>query len=202
MSDQEPDDEIRQAAAAALADVEALGVDGEDRKIILAALLEARLGGSNLPPPRSGQEGPPARRRDPRPDEGQNGDLIDRIGSILGVDRDALDLVYAVQNGEPELVISAKRISPNKSLATRQLGQLIAAARQTTGIEEWTSVGTIRRVVSDYGRLDSANFASSVQQMDAVAVLRGKGQQRELKVTRPGLEATADLIRGLAGSDS
>jgi len=95
---------------------------------------------------------------------------------------------------------SAKKLPPNKALAARQLGQLVAAARQVVGIEEWTSVSTIRKVVTDYGRLDGGNFAATIQQMaDNVAVIRGKGQSREVKITKPGLEATADLIKGLAG---
>jgi hypothetical protein len=110
-----------------------------------------------------------------------------------------LELVYADQDGEPHVVISAKKLAQNKALAARQLGQLVAAARQVVGIEEWTSVSTIRKVVTDYGRLDSGNFASTIQQMDNVAVIRGKGQSREVKITKPGLEATADPIKGIAG---
>jgi hypothetical protein len=76
----------------------------------------------------------------------------------------------------------------------------VAAARQVVGIEEWTSVSTIRKVVTDYGRLDGGNFAATIQQMaDNVAVIRGKGQSRVVKITKPGLEATADLIKGIAG---
>ena len=38
--------------------------------------------------------------------------------------------------------------------------------------------------------------------MDNVAVIRGKGQQREVKISKPGIQATADLIKGIAGTDS
>lgn len=128
-----------------------------------------------------------------------DGDVISRVSSGLKVDRDTLELVYAAQDGEPHVVISAKKIAQNKALAARQLGQLVAAARQAAGLEEWTSAATIRKVVTDYGRLDSGNFAATIQQMDNVAVIRGKGQQREVKITRPGMEAASDLINSLAG---
>lgn len=122
-----------------------------------------------------------------------------RVSGALRVTLDVAELVFAEQDGAPHLVISSKRIAQNKAKAARQIAQLIAAARQSAGLEEWTSVGTIRQVVSDYGRLDSSNFAASLQQMDDVAVLRGKGLQREIKITRPGIEATAELVRSLAG---
>jgi hypothetical protein len=200
------EDRIRQAAAAALADVDALGAEGEDRKILLRAILQARLPLSPVQtsgPPTSAistADGQPAAKvstpaMDPE-------DPIARICSALNVDRDLIDLVYAIQDGEPHVVVSAKKIAQNKSQGARELAQLIAAARQACGLDEWTSVGTIRKVVSDYGRLDSANFSTSIQQMDKVALIRGKGQQRELKITKPGFEATAELVRALAGSDA
>lgn len=98
------------------------------------------------------------------------------------------------------MLISVKKIAQNKALAARQLGQLVSAARQAAGLEEWTPGATIRKVVTDYGRLASGNFASTMQQMDNVAVIRGKGQQRKVKNTKPGMGATADLIKSLAGT--
>ena len=198
-------DPIRQAAAAALADVNALAVQGDDRKIILKALLDARLGVSEpVSPPKHTPDQPSnGRNLDLQlPATGAAADVIGQLSGGLRVDRDTLELVYAEQNGEPHVVISAKKLAQNKALAARQLGQLVAAARQVVGIEEWTSVSTIRKVVTDYGRLDSGNFASTIQQMDNVAVIRGKGQSREIKITKPGLDATADLIKGFAGVDT
>lgn len=195
-------DSVRQAAAAALADVNELKVEGEDRKILLKALLQARLGASGSASPTISGAQNQASNGAPlnTPPLVSSDDVMGRIGAALKVDRDTLDLVYALQDGEPHVVISAKKIAANKSLAARQLGQLVAAARQAAGLEEWTPAATIRRVVTDYGRLDSGNFASSIQQMDNVAVIRGKGQQREVKITKPGMEATADLIKSLAGA--
>jgi hypothetical protein len=200
-TEEQEGDAIRRAAAAALADVNALAVQGDDRRIILKALLDARLGVSE---PVSGKHtsGQPANGHNLNlqlPAPGGVDDVIGMLSAGLKVDRDTLELIYAQQDGEPHVVISAKKLPQNKALAARQLGQLVAAARQVVGIEEWTSVSKIRKVVTDYGRLDSGNFAATIQQMDNVAVIRGKGQSREVKITKPGLEATADLIKGLAG---
>ena len=195
-------DAIRRAAAAALADVNALAVQGDDRKVILKALLDARLGVSE-PVSTKHTSGQPANGHNLDFQLSAPSAVDDVIGMLslgLKVDRDTLELVYAEQDREPHVVISAKKLPQNKALAARQLGQLVAAARQVVGIEEWTSVSTIRKVVTDYGRLDGGNFAATIQQMaDNVAGIRGKGQSREVKITKPGLEATADLIKGLAG---
>jgi hypothetical protein len=197
---QPPKDEIRQAAASAMADVAALNATGDERNILLKALLKARLslalsGTSANTPVRPDQ---PSTLGGDQPQLAV-GDVIGKLAAGLRLDRDTLDLVYALQDGEPHLVISAKKIAANKALGTRQIGQLVAAARQIAGIEEWTSAATIRQVVTDYGRLDGSNFAATLQQMDNIAVIRGKGQQREVKITKPGIENTADLINSLVG---
>lgn len=194
------DNEMRRAAAASVADVDALHLDGEDRSIVLKALLRARLGDftATAGAPRAGGSSPLATKA-VSTQPVASGDVLGRIAQALQVEREALDMVYAVEDGEPTLVVSAKKIASNKSAAARQLAQLVAAARQAAGIEEWTSATTIRAVVSDYGRLDSNNFASSIQAMDNIAVLKGKGLQREIKITRPGLESTADFIRSIVG---
>lgn len=197
-------DLVRKAAAAALADVDALAVSTDDRKIVLKALLKARLGG--FTPTALGSTG--VSHVGTGGGDGaqqaavEGGDVMGKIAAALEIDRDSLELVYALQDGEPHVVVSSKKISNNKAVGTRQLGQLVAAARQIVGMEEWTSAATIRKVVTDYGRQDSSNFAATIQQMDNVAVVRGKGQKREVKITKPGIENTAELIKTLAGADS
>jgi hypothetical protein len=196
-------DHIRVAVAAAIADVDALNLRDEDRKVVLTAVLQARLPASPAQTTNSGSSpAPPQHSQVPTPViSAPTDDAIGKIGAVLKVDRDVLDLVYAMQDGEPHVVVSPKKIAQNKAQGARELAQLLAAARQTSGLEEWTSVGTIRKVVTDYGRLDSANFATAIQQMDKVALIRGKGQQREVKITKPGLENTAELIQRLAGAE-
>lgn len=201
---EDPGDEVRQAAAAALADVNALGATGEDRTVLLEALLQARLGGfaptkvPAVPVDNQPVTTNPAKVAAPVAD----GDVLGMIEVATKVDRDTLELIYAVENGTPQVVVSAKKVPANKSLATRHLAQLVAAARQAAGLEEWTTVGTIRTVVQEYNKLDSSNFAASIKEMDEVCLIRGNGQKREVKVTKPGFEMTGDLIRQIAGVES
>jgi hypothetical protein len=203
--DFEAEDPIRRAAGAALADVDALGATGEDRSILLKALLEVRLSRSigpvspSSPAPSDFSHAPPAATSSAH--RGEGGDVLDIVSATLKIDRDLTELVYSLQDGEPHVVVSPKKIASNKAQATRELAQLVAASRQAAGLDEWTPVGIVRKVVTDYGRLDSGNFATYLQGVDSVALLRGKGQQREIKITRPGFEATGDLVRKLLGVD-
>jgi hypothetical protein len=172
--------------------------------VVLKALLKARLGGFTSATPGSigsSHVGNAVGSVVPQTSI-EDGDVIGKISATLKIDRDSLEMVYAIQDGEPHVVVSSKKISSNKALGTRQLGQLVAAARQIAGLEEWTSAATIRKVVTDYGRNDSSNFAATIQAMDNVAVVRGKGQQREVKITKPGIENTAELVKTLAGAES
>lgn len=197
-------DPIRRAVATALKDLTALNVREDERSIVLRAVLDARLGkllGNSAPAPLVSQPQTNGRGATP-PEPVAEGDVLGAISSALRVDRDTVELVYAAKDGEPQLVVPSKRLQQNKAQAARQLGQLVAAARQVAGLEEWTAAGAIRKVVEDYGKLDSSNFAATIQQMDNVAVIRGKGAQREIKITKPGLENTADLVRSLAGAES
>lgn len=197
-------DGFRDAAAASLEDVDALGANGDDRKIILEALLKARLLGAE---PTTGQtrqtsgRAPGEPGRAATPSDSADDDVVGRIGAALGLDRDIVEQVFSETDGEPILVVSSRKISQNKAQAAREIAQLIAAARQAAGLGEWTSVRIIRAIVADYGRLDGGNFATSLQQLEDVAVLRGKGQQREIKVTRQGVEAVTDMVRVLAGAE-
>lgn len=197
-------DGFRDAAAASLEDVDALGADGDDRKIILEALLKARLLGADpaiVQARLTTARVPAASGTTAAAGSGGGEDVVGRIGSTLGLDRDIVEQVFSETDGEPILVVSPRKIASNKAQAAREIAQLISAARQAAGIEEWTGVGVVRAIVTDYGRLDGGNFASSLQQLENVVVLRGKGQQREIKVTRQGYEAVTDMVRGLAGAE-
>lgn len=191
------DDGLVAIAATTVQEVQAMKLPTADHSIVLGALLRARLGGSTIAPPSflapagSGVKAAIA--------PAAEGDTLGKLAVALQISKDTLELVYDFEDGVPSLVVSAKKIAPNKATAVRQLGQLIAAARQIVGVEEWTSANIIRKVVQDYGRLDGSNFAASLQQMESVGVLRGKGQAREVKITKPGIESTTDLIKVLVG---
>lgn len=192
---------VRSAIEATIADLDHVGVEGEDRSIVLRAVLALRLGGganatSIAPAPATiVAAAAPATAVD-------DSDVLGKIASAMKLKREVLELVYDVQDGQPGLVISAKRLSERKAEATKVIAQLVAGARQAAGLEEWTGVGTIRAVVNDFGRLDGNNFAVAIQGLDKVFLYRGKSTSREVKVTRAGMEEIAALITSLVGDAS
>ncbi len=191
---------FREIAVESLKDVDDLHLSGDDRKIVLESLLKARLENKTsllmlhdkITTTRDMANGPASSLA-----EGVG--VMGKVSAVFKLSLDILEQVYDDQDGEPALVISPKRLSDNKAEATRQIAQLLSAARQAAGLEEWTSAATIRKVVTNYGRMDTNNFAAILKGMDNVAVIRGQGQSRELKITKPGTEATSELINSLVG---
>jgi hypothetical protein len=195
---------LRTIAVAALADVDALGVEGADRDVLLRAMVEARLGRFS---PQAPESRSPTRRGEgwnsdsEHESDSRSDDMLTKVAARMGLDRETVELVYDYRDGELGFVASSRRVSDNKSEAARQLALIVAAGRQAAELEEWTQTSAVRRVVSDYGRLDSSNFAANIQLLDkdGACLFRGKGVSRELKVTRPGMEAAAAMVRTLAG---
>jgi hypothetical protein len=122
-----------------------------------------------------------------------------QIAEKLRIDPAVVEDVFFEDDGEVGVGIAASSLEPSKSGATRQLALLVAASRQASGLEEWTPSAAIRAVCTDYGRFDTANFASTLRGMGPVFSYRGKGQNLELRLTRPGIEQAADLVQELGG---
>jgi hypothetical protein len=194
-------DAIRSAAESALHDVDTLEItEPLDRAVLLGGIFLARLGIVGMPtvPMQNAHQPGDARNQlGFTPPRGE-GDLIGKIAARLQLDRNVVDQVYRVTDDTVNVIVSPRRLSPSKATATRQLAQLVAGGRQAADIEEWTDAGIIRQVVSDFGRYDSPNFASTIASMDEVFLFSGKGQSRTVKVSRPGMETISALVRNLA----
>ena len=193
---------LRAAVAASLADVDAAGVaSGPDRAVVLRMVLSARLGvlATGTPPPPEQRTEDAAGTAPTSSPSGAKGDLLDEISAAMKLPREVVELVYDVRDGELTLIVAPRMLATDKANATRQLAQLVAGGRQAAGVEEWTAIDSVRSVVTDYGRLDSGNFASYIGKLDKVFRFTGKGAKREMKVTRPGMEEIAQLVRSVSG---
>jgi hypothetical protein len=147
----------------------------------------------------------PAAPRPPAPGVGDpianDDDPLGKIAARLNVDVEVVREVYHVEGDKFEVVVAVARLEAGMSPATKQIALLIPAARQAAGIEEWTSVDHIRKVSVDYGRYDSANFASAVRETAGLQ-FRQENRKTMDRVTRPGFEAATALVRRLAGVES
>jgi hypothetical protein len=175
---------LRQAASA----VEASELP-EDLRVsaFTAAVQLLTLAGGLSPPAR-----PAAAGADPGSDS-----PIARIAAGLNIDvsqaRDAFDVS---EDGELWVLVPRSKFPKSKAPAMRQLALLVASARQLAGLEEWTSSDVLRDQCRQFGVFDRSNFAAELASMQDLFVMRGKGQQREFRVTRAGLDEVRRFVDG------
>jgi hypothetical protein len=184
--------------------VESAAVPTDLRTIAFGLVLLARLfpgfpaaftPGASQDPGQKDFNPPPMPHANGGGDSG-SGNIIGLIAEKLERSREAIEMVYTDRDGQLSLGISPRRLSSDKATATREIAFLYASGRQAAGMEEWTPASAIRAVVSDFGKLDSKNFASTIAKMsgeDGVMV-HGKGPSRDLKVNRIGYHTAAELV--------
>lgn len=131
---------------------------------------------------------------------GPDSEPLERIASALGLDIAIVGNVFDVNGSDLNLVFPSSRLDSGKAGGTRQVALLVAAARQALGWDEgnWSSVDLLKPAVTIFGKFDPANFATSIYGMQDVFVFRGTGIDREVRVTKPGMERAAELVREFA----
>ena len=128
------------------------------------------------------------------------GSGLARVAARLTVPENALADVFAVEDDSVTLHVASGKIAPTKSRATREVALLMSAARQAAGIDEsWTDVSHVRDALSQYSRYDISNFSKYLRETGDLFNFRGKPVQ-QLRLTRPGWEAAAELVKTLTGS--
>jgi hypothetical protein len=139
-------------------------------------------------------------QRDARtPEAAEPGANLTRMASKLDLDPESIAEVYADDEKGPQVIVGVGKLEDKPALATKQLALLVAGGRQAAGIEEWTESSVIRKTCEDYGRLDLANFASTLSKMADFFSFRGQGAKRELRINRAGLEELKRQIAKLTG---
>jgi hypothetical protein len=183
----------------AFAAVTEAGIPPELQSTALEKAVDLLAGASgdapSGPPPAGGGK----KRTNTRGDKS----VLDNIAVALKVDRDVIDEVFDDDESDGlKIVLGTGKFEAAKRGGTKQLALLLAAGRQTAGLEEWTPTKAIIGVVKDFNRFDSANFAYTIKQMDDVFLFSGSSSgDRKVKVNRQGKEQAATLIRALAGGD-
>ena len=125
-----------------------------------------------------------------------------RIAQRAGLDEAAVREVYRLEHDQVSLVVGDKKLDRNKATGSRQVTLLVAGGRQAAGFEEWTNLAWAREVCSLYNRLDSKNYAATIKSMADVFNFHGQGVHREVRLTMPGWDEWAVLVRRLvAGAD-
>jgi hypothetical protein len=127
-----------------------------------------------------------------------NGNLLDRLATRLGVSVEVVEGVYTSDGHTVEISVHPASLPRSRSTGTKALALLVTAMRQASGDEEFTPVDEIRRIAQEYDRYDGPNFASAINEMRGTFLVKGTARQRQLKLTRPGWQNAADMVRGLA----
>jgi hypothetical protein len=127
---------------------------------------------------------------------------LDSLADKLTIDVSVIGEIYHEQDGELEVTVPVGKLEAGKMAGTRQLALLVTAGRQGAGLEEYTSIEKIRAFAELYKRYDSPNFSRTVEGMKDEFSIRKDGKRRLLRVSRPGWEAAAKLIRELGGIES
>jgi hypothetical protein len=177
---------LRQAAAV----VEDASLPADLRPQAFAAILERILG-----------EGQPTIRppRDRRADKPEAANAFDTIAAKAGLEVEAVERVFEFADGNLTLAVPRSRLPKGKGPAARAIAIAVAAGNQIGLGKDWTPIAVIRELSEVFGVLDPKNFASYVRADGELFIGRLKDTQRELKLTRHGLEEATRLIKSLAG---
>jgi hypothetical protein len=126
-----------------------------------------------------------------------DGPSLAAIAKRLGLDPELVGEIYYIDGDRLGLAVASSKLDGKKAASTQQIALLVAAGRQAGGWEEWTDVSLVREAARDYSRFDQANFASTIKRMGDVFSFRGRARALELRLTRPGYEQAANLVRKL-----
>lgn len=123
-----------------------------------------------------------------------------RLGALaakLGLESERVAQVFYEEDEQLLLGLPASRFGSRKADAARRISLLVTLGRQFDGQEQWTPVAVLREACQEYNAFDVGNFARTVLTLGDVLQFQGNGQQRRVRLTKPGLEKGAEFITEL-----
>jgi hypothetical protein len=128
------------------------------------------------------------------------GDVLGKLAARLDLSREVVEEVYAEGRDGLQVNVKPERLARSKSAGTRELAMLVAAMDQADS-DDPTTADEIRRVVEEYNRYDSPNFASTLAGMKGPLLPAGSSRSRTFRLTRPGWSEASRLVARLAGTN-
>jgi hypothetical protein len=187
--------EPREVLVATLEDVKETDVPEALRVIAFSKVFDLRVGTVTPAPSPAGVHQPQGRRDA----GGDPSDPLSAIAHRIGTSRDTVSEVFDVRDGTAELIIPPGKLPTATASATKEIALLVAGGHQAGEGEEWTPVDAIRDVCRDFKKLDSANFAKTVNSMQDVFNFRKEERKASVKLARPGWDTFGALVRRLGG---
>lgn len=130
-----------------------------------------------------------------------DGTLLGKVASKLKLDVATVKEVLHEEDGKFDVIVSPGALEKAKSTGMKQLALLVAVARQGAELEEFTEADHIRYFADTFGKYDEGNFATDLKSMTEEFRIRRDGRKILVKLSRPGWDAAAALVRRLAGED-
>lgn len=131
-----------------------------------------------------------------------SGNQLEQLAARLKIPIDLAQQAFYLDGETLEITIQSGKIATSKKTGAKEICLLLAAGRQAVGLDqEWTASSILRDACNRFGRFDRNNFGSTLSSMDNVFHIRGRQQDKEVRVLIPGFEAAGDLVRRLLGTE-
>jgi hypothetical protein len=129
------------------------------------------------------------------------GTLLAKVAVRLKIDLDTVKEVYHEADGKFDIIVSPTMLEKAKSTGMKQLALLVAAARQGAELEEFTDADHVRHFADAFNKYDGGNFATDLKSMEDEFRVRRDGRKILIKLSRPGWDRAAELVRRLGGAE-
>ncbi len=188
--------------ASGVAAVESANVPEELREAAFTTALNLLASQGRTAAPVSSPAAGSAPSRGPSPGPaGTGSQILDSIAEGLELDARGAQTLYAEKNGAPELILKASKLPKAKATATHDIALLVMAARQLSGVDDYTEAQVLREAAKRYGKFDQSNFGQHMRALDNLIITDGKGASAKRKLTQPGLERAAELANAYLSED-
>ena len=121
---------------------------------------------------------------------------MDAISSYLEIEGEQAEMLFGLEDAEPEVQVRPNLLSPAKGKATREIALLVLSARTALGLD--TQMDHIRKVVEQYRKYDKPNFAKALQTSPDLVVLgKPRSSQRTVRLRGSGVHSAREFAQRL-----
>lgn len=123
---------------------------------------------------------------------------IDAVATYFKIDPEDVPHLFDVSGEVPALILHTSSFSTEKAVATREITLLVTGVR--TAIGQKTATNDIRKIVDDFGRLDSSDFMTTLANMKEISILgKACSPNRVVRMKVPGVERARELVERFIG---
>jgi hypothetical protein len=194
--------EVSEILAIAQAEVDKAKIAGPLKPIAFDKAVDLVAASAGLSVGKAAAPSPAPSTRSSGGAPASDGTLLGSVSARLKIGLDTLKEVYHEQDGKFDIIVSPGVLEKAKSTGMKQLALLVAAARQGAELEEFTDADHIRHFADAFNKYDEGNFATDLKGMTEEFRIRRDGRKILVKLSRPGWDTAAALVRRLGGDEA